>query len=778
MRPSQPPGVLLVAARELRWMRRDGVALFLAIGIPLIAFAILAWTFSNAVIRDLRVTVIDLDRSSTSASFIQAIDATPGVSLAERATDLSEAMRAIRAGAAIAALYIPANFERDLLAERQPQIVVFHNIQYFTPGNSAGKSLRDAVNAAMASLAPSSPAARATAVPGALVVEQYVLTNPALNYAQFLLRAILPTVLHVVMAITAGYLVGSEFGRRSMASWARAAGGAPLTALVGKLLPLLGIFILMLVVGLIVIDGLFQVSFKGDVVMMVAAAIMLVIAYTSLGALIQLLVRNLALGLSLTAIICSPAFGFAGVGFPVAGMEAFPRFWGGLLPLRWYIQVLFDQAARGVPTSASVEPFVTLGGIAIVLFLLAWLRLRAVLHQPPVSEPAAPPIAVAPGLAGAFHAEWQRVLQDRSVFGLFVLGPVLYGFLYPQPYLGQLLRDAPIAVVDHDRTELSRSLVQALDAHEAIKVAIRADTLAEAQTAVQDRRVFGILHIPAGTQRDVLKGHEARLPAYVDSAHFFAFNRTLQGMSEASAIVASSLVTRDAREDGSLARRALAAVRPAALVVEPLYNPTGGYGSYVVPAAFVLILQQTLLMGAAMLGGVAYERGGRGARAVRGNLVTLIGQAIAHLTLYLPGLGLYLIVLPHIYGFSTLGHVLDLAAVAVPFILATSFLGQLAGAFFRRRETSVLLFVATSLPLFFMVGVSWPREAIPEAIRQASRIFPSTSAIDALVRVNQMGAALGDVRQDWMQLWIVAGLYLALAAIVTHLRREPEITHA
>ena len=54
---------------------------------------------------------------------------------------------------------------------------------------------------------------------GPLVVEQYVLTNPALNYAQFLLRAILPTVLHIVIAISAGYAVGSEFGARSVREW-------------------------------------------------------------------------------------------------------------------------------------------------------------------------------------------------------------------------------------------------------------------------------------------------------------------------------------------------------------------------------------------------------------------------------------------------------------------------------------------------------------------------------------------------------------------------------
>ena len=66
MKPTPRPGIILVATRELRWMYRDRLALFLAIGVPLIAFAILAWTFSNAVIRNLNVSVVDADGTPTS----------------------------------------------------------------------------------------------------------------------------------------------------------------------------------------------------------------------------------------------------------------------------------------------------------------------------------------------------------------------------------------------------------------------------------------------------------------------------------------------------------------------------------------------------------------------------------------------------------------------------------------------------------------------------------------------------------------------------------------
>jgi ABC-2 type transport system permease protein len=761
------PGIALVALRELRWLRRDRVALLLLVGVPLLAFALLAATFSSAVVRGLGVVVVDADRSAASARFIESVSAAPGVGLTHRADDLAAATQAIRSGTAIAAAYIPVNFERDLLAGRRPSVEVFYNTQFMTPGNIAGKALRDAVNAAANAMAP----ARAlTALPrssGVLVVEQYVLTNPALSYAQFLLRAVLPTVLHVVVAIGTGYAVGSEFRRRNRRAWLACAGGSPLAALVGKLAPLFAIFLLLMVVLLVILHGVLEVPFRGDPVITAAGACLFLLAYQALGALLQLLVRNLPLGLSLTGIIVSPAFGYAGVGFPVVGMMAFPQAWGSVLPLRWYIELLFDQAARGAPVHASALPFAVLGAMAIALFALTWLRLRAIGARPLPVEPEPPVVPVGRGVTGAFASEWRRVLADRSVLGLFLIAPLLYGVYYPQPYLGELLRDVPVVVVDQDRTALSRDLIQTLDAHEAVRVERRADTLAEAQQLVYARRAFAILDIPPNTERELLKGNDARLPAYVDSTYFMLFNRTLQGIAEAAAITSADLLSRGARSDGGPYRAALAAASPVETLMEPLYNPTGGYGSYVVPAAYILILQQTLLMGAAMLGGVAFERAGRSGRGARGAVGAVLGQTLAHLIFYIAPTAFLLVVMPRVFGFSTLGTVGDLALFTIPFLLATSLMGQAAGACFTRRETAVVLFIATSLPQFFLVGVSWPVEAIPPALRAFGHLFPSESAIDGLVRINQMGARLGEVTADWHALWILAAVYFALAVVAS-----------
>ena len=152
-----------------------------------------------------------------------------------------------------------------------------------------------------------------------------------------------------VIALAAGYSVGSEFRRRSMRAWLACAGGNPIVALAGKLAPLFAIFFLIMLAVPLVLEGLFEIPFKGDVPMMVAAGSLLVIGYLALGALLQLLVGDLATGLGLTGLIVSPAFGYAGVGFPILGMNAFAEIWGAILPLRWYMAVLLGQAARGLP---------------------------------------------------------------------------------------------------------------------------------------------------------------------------------------------------------------------------------------------------------------------------------------------------------------------------------------------------------------------------------------------------------------------------------------------
>src|SRR5262249_320541 len=113
----------------------------------------------------------------------------------ERAGDLALAARAIRSGEAIGAVYVPADFERDLKAERRPQVVAFYNQQFLTAAGIASSGLSDSLTAAV-SRAVTPPPPHPARI-GSLVAETIVLVNPEKNYAQFLLRTLLPMVIHV-----------------------------------------------------------------------------------------------------------------------------------------------------------------------------------------------------------------------------------------------------------------------------------------------------------------------------------------------------------------------------------------------------------------------------------------------------------------------------------------------------------------------------------------------------------------------------------------------------
>src|SRR6185503_12214437 len=175
--------------------------------------------------------------------------------------------------------------------------------------------------------------------------------------------------------------------------------------------------------------------------------------------------------------------------------------------------------------------------------VLAFWRLRANAAKPMhrAGSDAAPVLPTPPGMGGAFAAEWRRVLANRGAFMLFVIGPLVYGFYYPQPYLNQILRKTPIAVVDNDLSDLSLRLGQTLDASGAVQVAARAETLTNARAAVDRGEAYAVVEIPPGTERDALKGTTVHVPIYADATYLFIFRTMATGIAVAINTLSSEL---------------------------------------------------------------------------------------------------------------------------------------------------------------------------------------------------------------------------------------------
>src|SRR5262249_15026327 len=158
-------------------------------------------------------------------------------------------------------------------------------------------------------------------------------------------------------------------------------------------------------------------------------------------------------------------------------------------------------------------------------------------------------------------------------FILLVLAPLVYGIYYPQPYLSQILRKIPIVVVDSDQSELSRRIVETLDASGAVSVALRAATLTDARAAVDRGEAFAVVGVPPGTERDILKGSTVHIPIYADATYLFIFRTTASGIAVAINTLSSELAAGGARPDGSLVKAALASASPADILLQPIFNP-------------------------------------------------------------------------------------------------------------------------------------------------------------------------------------------------------------
>jgi ABC-2 type transport system permease protein len=200
----------------------------------------------------------------------------------------------------------------------------------------------------------------------------------------------------------------------------------------------------------------------------------------------------------------------------------------------------------------------------------------------------------------------------------------------------------------------------------------------------------------------------------------------------------------------------------------PVFNPEAGYATYVLPAAFVLILQQMLLMGVALLatlpGADPNEGDTRRRRLLPATIVA--GKLLAYLALEAVILPVYLIVLPYLYGLPRLGGIVPILIFAVPFVLAVAGLGFVVAGIFRRPIRVALILAAAGLPLFMVAGFSWPSEAIPPLIRQISLLVPSSSAIDGFVKLSQLGAPLSAAKSELVTLCALAVFYNLIALLM------------
>jgi ABC-2 type transport system permease protein len=377
------PGFRLVFWREVGWLLRRPFLFGLTTVVPLVLVALLSAVFSAGLATRLPIAVLDLDSSDLSRAIIRTVDATPDTAVAMRVSDLAEGRSLILSGKVHGLLLLPLNLQRDTFSGRRPEVVFFYNTQTLTTGNLTVRGVNAAVPAVAAGIRLSLrtehgepiEAAQSDILP--IPVQTHPLFNPTLNYVFFLLTALIPSILQVIMVIASCYSVGLDVETRHRLRILRRLGGGLWPAIAGKTLPYTIIFLLVLGLAdalLIVVLGL---PLRGHPWLLIIAGLLFVLSCQLLGTLLALVLRPMASAVSIATLLTAPAFGFMGIGFPRLGMNAFALGYGALLPGTWYLTARIDQTVRGTPVDLSWRPVLILTAFVIALAGLCALRLES-----------------------------------------------------------------------------------------------------------------------------------------------------------------------------------------------------------------------------------------------------------------------------------------------------------------------------------------------------------------------------------------------------------------
>lgn len=365
--------------------------------------------------------------------------------------------------------------------------------------------------------------------------------------------------------------------------------------------------------------------------------------------------------------------------------------------------------------------------------------------------------------------EFRTTFRDQGVMIFFVLVPLVYPLIYSFIYTNETIREVPTVVVDNSRSSLSREYLRKVDASPETSIVAHCADMEEAKLMLKDRKAYGIIYIPAHFSDDIARGKQTQVSIFCDMSGLLYYKALLTANTNVS--LAMNADIKMERAGNTTARQDEITAYPIEYEDVAIFNPTNGFAAFLIPAVLILIIQQTLLLGIGLSAGTAREQNRFKDlvpinRHYNGTLRIVMGKGLSYFMVYSLVAVYILCVVPRLFSLNQIAIPGVLTLFALPYLAACIFFAMTASIAIRNRETCMLLFVFTSVPLLFLSGISWPGAAMPEFWRYFSYIFPSTFGINGYVRINSMGATLNEVSFEYQALWIQTGIYFLTTCLV------------
>ena len=377
-------------------------------------------------------------------------------------------------------------------------------------------------------------------------------------------------------------------------------------------------------------------------------------------------------------------------------------------------------------------------------------------------------------LGAVMGNEYRTIFTDGGAMLILIFALLIYATVYSLAYAPQVLRNVPIGVIDQSRTSTSRALTETFNAGPNTYVAYNPTDMEEARRLFYDRDIYGIVYIPSDYEEKLLSGQQAVVAIYCDASYFLMYRQVFQEVVTSIGKTGAMVEFQRLIAKGAHIPQAQATTQPVIYQAHNLFNPYLGYGTFVMPAIIMVIIQQTMLIGIGMIGGTwrehrLYHKLCPPERRRMSTLPIVLGRGSVYASIYAVTSCYILMLHYRLFHYPMNGATGTIVLFMAVYMAACIALSLALSTLFRHRENSLLLLLWTSIPLLMLSGVSFPREGMPEWLYRFGQIFPSSHGVTGFLRIQTMGASLTEVFPEVKALVILAVVYGGLACIGTHL---------
>ncbi|MEG0602394.1 MAG: ABC transporter permease, partial [Mucinivorans sp.] len=184
--------------REIRRFGSDKTLLIITIVIPVILAVLYVAMFAAGTAYNLPIAIVDQDNTPTSRQLTSMITASPTSFVAHRSSTIDDAKQSMATGMVDAIVYIPQNFESEILSGNQAEVAAWIDGTYITRSSLVERDLKTMLAAfnigvgtqMLTSGGMSQGQALMAAYP--VVIDKHVLFNPYSSYAYYLLPGLMP----------------------------------------------------------------------------------------------------------------------------------------------------------------------------------------------------------------------------------------------------------------------------------------------------------------------------------------------------------------------------------------------------------------------------------------------------------------------------------------------------------------------------------------------------------------------------------------------------------